>query len=119
MDNISRISSLSAEKRYDNFVATIIETQTVWFLEYEDAFTMFKNDDGGVDLLVWQDKKLAEQYAVEGEKPVSMTFDDFIEQCNGYLGSSEVMLMVCPVGDEDVLIVNMEQMLTDIDNKMP
>ncbi|SET05663.1 DUF2750 domain-containing protein [[Clostridium] polysaccharolyticum] len=118
MENISEVLSMSADDRYKHFIKTIIETQRVWFLEFEDAYTMFKNDEGGVDLLVWQDKKLAEDYAVEGEVPVCITFEEFCEQCEGYVGSKEVMLMVCPTEDKDVLIVNMEQILKDIDKAL-
>lgn len=118
MDNISKVLNSSAENRYKDFINTIIERQEVWFLEFEDAYTMFKNDDGGVDLLVWQDKKMAEEYAVEGEVAVSISFEEFLDQCSSYVGSSEVMLMVCPSEDKDVVIVNMEQMLNDIDKKI-
>ena len=118
MDNMLKVLNYSADDRYKHFVKTVVQTGEVWFLEFEDAFTMFKNEEGGVDLLVWQDKKMAEEYAVEGEVAVSMSLEEFLEQCRGYLGSNEVMLMVCPVGDEDVVIVNMEQMLQDIENRI-
>lgn len=118
MENISRILNSSADDRYKHFIKTIIEKQEVWFLEFEDAYTMFKNEEGGVDLLVWQDKKMAEDYAVEGEIPVSISFEEFCDQCKAYVGSKEVMLMVCPTEDKDVIIVNMEQMLNDIERKI-
>lgn len=118
MEDISKVLKSSSNNRYRHFIKTIMETQKVWFLEYEDAYTMFKNEEGGVDLLVWQDKQMAEAYAVEGEVAVCISFDEFCDQCRAYLGSNEVMLMVCPAGDEDVLIVNMEQMLSDIEKKM-
>ncbi len=118
MENISKVLKSSANERYNHFIKTIIENQKVWFLEYEDAYTMFKNDEGGVDLLVWQEKQMAEEFAVEGELPVSISFEEFCDQCRAYVGSKEVMLMVCPTGDEDVIIVNMEQMLNDIEKKM-
>lgn len=118
MEEIAKILKSSANDRYRHFIKTIIETQQVWFLEYEDAYTMFKNEEGGVDLLVWQDKKMAEEFAVEGEVAVSISFEEFCAQCRSYVGSKEVMLMVCPTGDEDVLIVNMEQMLNDIEKTM-
>lgn len=118
MEDIQKILKSSANNRYRHFIKTIIETQKVWFLEYEDAYTMFKNEEGGVDLLVWQDKKMAEEFAVEGEVPLSISFEEFCDQCRAYVGSKEVMLMVCPTGDEEVLIVNMEQMLSDIEKVM-
>ena len=42
MEEISKILKSSANNRYRNFIQTILETQQVWFLEYEDAYTMFK-----------------------------------------------------------------------------
>lgn len=79
MNKIDGLLSASPEKRYKNFISTVVDHEEVWLLSNEDGYATY-DDENYTNLLVWAEKQFAEMFA-DRDTAVSIEIHDFCELC--------------------------------------
>lgn len=113
MDRIKRIEGiLSAppEKRYKNFISTVVDKEEIWVLSNEDGYATYEIDNK-IHLLVWPEKIFAQKFA-ENETAESIEVHDFCDRCEEAKRSNLLFLVF--YNGKSAFCVDAEKMLNDI-----
>lgn len=106
---------MTAEGRYNAFLAAAAQNGEVWLLECEDGFVTFDTEEA-VCLPVWADRAACAANCEDGETPTAMDTEHFAHQ----LGHEEdFCILVNPSDmDSDAIVAEPEQLLADLERVM-
>ena len=100
----------SPEKRYKSFLNTVVDMEEVWILDSEEGCATL-DFDGYIHILLWPRKEVCECLRTEGETPLSVGIDEFLEEFDK-LGPNE-RFMIFPT-EEDGYSVSADKLYADI-----
>lgn len=106
------ILNASVEKRYRNFISTVVDREEVWLLENKECYTTF-DDEEKIYLLVWPEQEFAEWFSKEDETAVSIEVHEFCRRCCKMKDNSKIQFMVFPT-EKDSWVVDTETILENI-----
>jgi hypothetical protein len=89
--------TINSQRRYESFIKTVLDSQTVWGLKSEDGWCVCESNDyeDTIVMLFWSDEAYARQCAVEEwshYKPTSIPLEEFMK--NWIYGMNEDDLLV-------------------------
>lgn len=106
------ILNASAEKRYRNFISTVVDREEVWLLENEEGYATF-DDEEKTYLLVWPEQEFAKWFSKEDENAVSIEVHEFCRRCLEMKDNCKIQFMVFPT-EKDSWVVDTETILANI-----
>lgn len=112
MDRLNGVLNASPEKRYKNFISTVVDQEQVWALSSEAGYATWDEDEI-IRLIVYPTLDAAKLFA-GSDKPTAIEVHDFLSRCKAYMKNDRFGFMVYPNGS-DAFIVSTEQMVNDIE----
>jgi hypothetical protein len=111
MDRLHGILNASPEKRYKNFISTVVDLEEVWVLSSEDGYATW--DEGEiVRLIVFPTHDSAVLFS-ENDVPESIEIHDFISRCTRAAADDKFGFMVYPNGINSY-VVSTDRMIQDL-----
>lgn len=110
MNRINGILSASPEKRYKNFISTIVDREEVWVLSSTEGYVT-SEIEGKIHLLVWPEKAFANKFA-KNDVVTSIEVHDFCNRCEEAIYSNISFLVF--YNGENAYCVDGQKMLNDI-----
>ena len=105
----------SMEKRYKNFIATVVDEEKIWVLGNEEEYATIE-EDGFVNLIIYSQKEnidfFTDRYTSE-----SVHIDDFLNECERKLGNSKFRFAVY-LSDSNVLYISTSQIIADLEEEL-
>jgi len=99
--------SLSADKRYDHFVAKVVENEQIWILSDEQGCVIVSS--GGEQCVpVWPHPEYAAAWATDEWsdcQPTAIDLDTWMERWTPGLTEDDLMIAVFPHADEQGVVV--------------
>ena len=114
MKRFEGLLSASPEKRYRNFISTVVDREEVWLLSNKHGYATY-DDENYTNLLVWSEKAFAEMYA-DGDTAVSIEIHDFCQRCEE-LTDEKIGFLVFYNG-KDAYWTNANKILNDIQEEL-
>ncbi|WP_444896443.1 DUF2750 domain-containing protein [Microbulbifer sp. SSSA005] len=117
--DLSEITNLSCEDRYEYFLSIAGEEREIWILiDSQNCFLKIHTDeDGGFEYLpVWPSAEFSQAYA-ENEAdltPKSIPLPQFLKKWLSGLRNDGIEIGVFPAPDKSVWITNSEELETDL-----
>ena len=111
---IRGVINASSKKRYETFLKTAADLESVWVLANSDGFATY-SDEQFCYLLVWPRKEFAYFGSLESDEPTEVEVHDFIKLCQS-MGSKE-KIMVFPT-EKDAYVVSSIQMIEDLESRL-
>lgn len=112
------VSNLSADDRYDYFIAKAVENGELWSLNSEGGWVEVTSDDGEQCFPVWPHPDLAAEW-VTGDwsdcTPTAIPLAEWVERWTPGLESDGAMLAVFPRSDEGGVVVTPDELLESMD----
>lgn len=112
MDRLNGVLNASPEKRYKNFISTVVDQEQVWVLSSEAGYATWDEDDI-IRLIVYPTLDAAKLFA-GSDTPAAIEVHDFLSRCKTYMKNDHFGFMVYPNGS-DAFIVSTEQMVDDLE----
>lgn len=112
MNEYLGILSAPPEKRYKNFISTVVDREAVWLLASDDGYATY-DDAGAIYLLVWPREEFAIQFQQIGDIPTAVEIHDFCDRCKELFALSNVNFMVFP-NEENAYVVDAKKIYLDI-----
>lgn len=112
MNEYLGILSAPPEKRYKNFISTVVDREAVWLLTSDDGYATYENK-GIIYLLVWPRKEFAIQFQQAGDIPTAVDIHEFCDRCKELFDSTDVNFMVFP-NKENSYVVDAKRIYLDI-----
>jgi hypothetical protein len=113
------ITKLSADERYDYFVAKAVENGEVWSLNSDEGWVEVTSDDGEQCLPLWPHPELAAEW-ITGEwadcTPTAIDLDTWITRWTPGLESDGTLLAVFPLSDEGGVVVAPDELLSSMES---
>lgn len=117
MDKFTGILHATPEKRYKNFISTVVDTENVWMLSNQQGFATIDKEDS-IYLLVWPAQEYAKYFSKEeNDKPTAIEIHDFCDRCREICKDTNIKFMVFPT-DENSFVINTEYLLYDIEEEL-
>ena len=114
MNRIEGLLSASPEKRYRNFIGTVVDREEVWLLSSEDGYATY-DDENYTNLLVWSEKQFAEMFA-DGDNAIPIGIHDFCERCKEMLDDNIGFLVF--YNGKDAYWADANRILNDIQEEL-
>lgn len=116
MNRILGVLNAIPEKRYKNFISTVVDREKVWLLDDGEGYATFEQEDE-MYLLVWQERKMAEMFASKSEQAVYIEIHEFCRLCESNIDNRKLKFIVCP-NEKDSCIATVEGLLSDITREL-
>ena len=115
---LSALSMLSPEGRYDYFVTKIAANREVWSLQSDDGWVVMRSEDEDECLPVWPHPDFAAQWANEdwaGCTPAAISLDAWIDRWTPGMEADGTLLAVFPDDEGEGTIVTPTELLASIE----
>ena len=114
---INAFNAMPAEQRFDIFIDSIIENESIWGLFSKDGWVIISGDEDDEYLPVWSHEELASLWA-SGAKSDSQATPIDLEDWQGEwlpgMIKNGLLIAVSPNKDGDSITLGAEELLADI-----
>lgn len=111
-EELNRISTLTAEQRYDYFIQAVADLEKIWILTDDEGFVLVSAEDERC-IPVWPHAELAEQW-IEGEwaqcQAQAVDVDTWLDKWTAGLNSDELAIAVLPDTEGPGVVVTPEEL---------
>lgn len=114
MKRFEGLLSASPEKRYKNFISTVVDREEVWILSNGNGYATY-DDENYTNLLIWSEKQFAEMFA-DGDNAVSIEIHDFCQRCKEMLNNNIGFLVF--YNGQDAYWADTNKILNDIQEEL-
>lgn len=105
------IINAPSNKRYKNFINTVVDFEEVWLLDGGDGYCTF--DVGTeVNIIVYPTKEIA-SFFCEGATPIAIEIHEFCEECKKLINEENIGFAVFP-NNSNAVKVSAETLYEDL-----
>ena len=112
--NLKRILGIinaPSNKRYKNFINTVVDREYVWLLDGGEGYCTY-DIDNEINIIVYPEKAIADYFS-NGATPVMMEIHDFCRECENLIKEKNIGFAVCP-NEVDAIKVSPQVLYEDL-----
>jgi len=105
-NDLQQLDELSADQRFERFLATVTEAGAIVILCDEEGFVMVRSDDEEC-IPVWPDSESAQAWATDewsGCEPMGIDLESWFERWTPGLTEDGINIVVHPMGENAVVV---------------